>query len=137
MIERFKDAKVGDRVWSYRWGWGKVIKIRPINSTEYPILVEFNVNDRHQVDTYTFSGRDYIQHIHPSLFWDEIAIISPPKPKRMVKKKIEGWVNVHKDGLFGLRIHDNEDKARMCSAITRIATVKVTGEYEVAEIVEE
>ena len=132
MIERFKDAKVGDRVWSDRWGWGQVTEIRSINSTEYPILVEFNVNGRHQFNTYTFSGRDYIHHIHPSLFWDEIAIISPPKPKRRVKKVLEGWVNmyIHSRGEW---MWDTEEEAIENKSAGYATTVKMVGEYEVEE----
>jgi len=33
----FKDAKAGDKVWSTKWGWGKIVDI--LEDTDYPLVV--------------------------------------------------------------------------------------------------
>lgn len=69
-----EDAKVGDKVWDTRKGWGVVAEMR--YSNEYPILVNFG----HNYESYTLDGYYFEGDVNPSLFWDEIVIEAPPKP---------------------------------------------------------
>ena len=93
MTTTLEDAKVGDKVWDTRKGWGVVDEMR--YSNEYPILVNFG----HDYETYTLDGYYFEDDVNPSLFWDEIAIEAPPKPlpDLQVDTKVYVWSNA--DGL--------------------------------------
>lgn len=71
----FKDAKVGDRVWSQTQGWGKIVEFK--TSGAYPIIVIF---DNEINISYTLEGKISLHDLHPSLFWGEIKFDIPPKP---------------------------------------------------------
>jgi hypothetical protein len=85
----FRDAKVGDRVWDITSGWGKINNIISW-PTEYPVVVVFGEDEFPY--SYTYQGRMTTSDINPSLFWDEVKIIPPPKPKQKVKKTL--WLNI-------------------------------------------
>lgn len=82
----FKDAKVGDRVWSVRFGWGEVVALH--TGVPYPIQARF-VNFTHR---YSYNGV-YIDDGLPTLFWDEVKIIPPPKPKKFTVIKKRGFID--------------------------------------------
>lgn len=81
----FKNAKVGDRVWSSRTGWTKIVSVN--EGFNYPIETE-------EINSYTHGGLYKITDMLPTLFWDEVKIIPPPKPKKKVKKFISGWLSL-------------------------------------------
>jgi len=64
----FKDAKVGDRVWSVGYGWGEIEDISDVNALA--LAVRFDVGC--YVD-FNFDGKLYNNH-NQSLFWDEFEI---------------------------------------------------------------
>lgn len=70
----FEDAKVGNKVWDFIDGWGKVIAIEKLN--EYPLNVEF-INGHYR--SYDFHGKA-ITDERQRLFWDEIKFEVPEKP---------------------------------------------------------
>ena len=127
----FSSARVGDRVWEVRWGWGTVVSIKTDNS--YPVNVELDIGGGEF--NFTFDGKFESTDLHPSLFWDKILFVVPPRPKRMVKKTLEGWVNVYPDDSPVKRFHFIKDRkfSDEIAEPTRIACVHVTGEYEVGE----
>lgn len=86
----FRDAKVGDAVWSVVYGWGKVVSIDLM--PDFPVLVKFD-SQLNSGFSYRRDGR-YAADQFPTLFWDEVPIVAPPRPKRKVKKVLEGWVNL-------------------------------------------
>ena len=71
----FKDAKVGDKVWNIRRGWGEIISTEWSNL--HPILVEF-LNSKNA--SFTTEGKEVPGDINPSLYWDEFRIVPPKKP---------------------------------------------------------
>lgn len=79
----FADVKAGDRVWGVADHWGTVEKIRGED-----FVVRF---DRGVTASFSFEGKVYPNDGYPSLFWDEVKIIPPPRPKRRVTKT--GWVH--------------------------------------------
>jgi len=87
----FESAKVGDWVWSSTQGWGSVIDNH--DGTTYPIRVSFN--NGNIITTFTTNGMRVESDKYPTLFWDEVKITAPSKPKRMVKRVVEGWVNIY------------------------------------------
>ena len=62
MTTTFEDAKVGDKVWDSRKGWGVVNELR--YSSDYPILVDF----ADDCESYTLDGYYYKDDVNPSLF---------------------------------------------------------------------
>ena len=72
----FETAKVGDRVWCILSGWGEV---RGIDSSKaYPIAVYFT---RDEFKTYTVNGLYLDGDLNQTLFWDEVVIDAPLKPR--------------------------------------------------------
>jgi len=83
--------KIGDRVWSFDYGWGKAIKIysnfnKKLTIDEYFVTIQF---DKHNIyldcddtKTYTFDGTAVDRKTaNQTLFWDEIKFEVPKKPK--------------------------------------------------------
>lgn len=66
-LKDFRTAKVGDPVWSSRFGWGKVIGRYDAVSCNFPIKVNFPI---YGYASYTFDGRFFIEE-PPTLFWGE------------------------------------------------------------------
>lgn len=90
----FRDAKVGDKVWAVRKGWGEIYSIVPESS--WPIKVSFaEVGEEDQTESFTYEGMEEAEDINPTLFWDEIKFEVPEKPVRLVDRTFEGWVNLY------------------------------------------
>jgi len=121
----FRNARVGDKVWCFRYGSGEIISVG--RESIFPILVRFK---NHNECSYTFDGR-ITKETNPSLFWQEIKYEIPRPPKRMVTKTVECWANIYKEGVPCLR----SDKfiADESARNNRIACVRLTGTYEVEE----
>ena len=41
------------------------------------------------------NGKENLSDYHPSVFWDEVIITPPPKPRRKIEKIIEEWLNFY------------------------------------------
>ena len=67
----FEDAKVGDRVFHYKYGWKTISHIKEESS--YPIIIDYDFS-------YTYNGFAEKTDSNPSIFWDEIVITPPEKP---------------------------------------------------------
>lgn len=92
----FRDVKVGDRVWSTIGGWGTVERID--NGGFYPVVAKHDAPFpvANELCSFTISGKAWA-YGPQCLFWDEVKIVPPPRPKRKVKKVVEGWVNLFED----------------------------------------
>jgi hypothetical protein len=124
METTFENARAGDRVWSVGYGWGTV---ESVSKGVYPVVVSFDCG----IDvTYTFSGMPRSSGLQ-TLFWDEVKIEAPPRPRRKVMKTIDGWANVYPNERPML--HDSKEEADKAATFNRIACVKLTGEYTVEE----
>lgn len=75
MTTTFETAKVGDKVWCMRFGWGEIRNTEA--STAYPIAVYFPEDE---FETYTAGGLYDEDDITQSIFWDEVVIEAPVKP---------------------------------------------------------
>lgn len=62
------EFKVGDKVWSMRFGWGKVNRI--LRGSTYPVFVFFSDNTE---VSYTADGR-VVSNSNRTLFFEEIQI---------------------------------------------------------------
>ena len=63
----FSDAKVGDRAWSFEYGWGTITHV--FYEKEYPIIFK---SDTNRTCNFRFDGKRDINDINPTLFWNEI-----------------------------------------------------------------
>jgi len=70
----FSGVKIGDRVWSFEYGWGVVVDV-----CEKLFSVDFGSCDNMARINYTFDGKVGDQ-VNQTLFWDEIKFILPSKP---------------------------------------------------------
>lgn len=120
----FDGIKVGDRVYSVVRGWGEVVRI---DNDAYPLAVMF---DNRIYDCFSRAGCSFVSQ-YQTLFWDDPHIIPPAKPKRKVKKTVEGWANVYP--ARHTCIWNTKELADANAAPERIACVHVAGEYEVEE----
>lgn len=124
----FENAKVGDRVWDLRHGWGTVNSRQ--DNAPCPLSVWFDAGN---CLGFSFDGHSYSQK--RTLFWDEIKFEAPPRPARKIKKVVEGWVNVYADKSIGVILHRTIDHARGIRR-DRIALGEplfIRHEYEVEE----
>ena len=89
MTTTFETAKVGDKVWCMRFGWGEIRNTEA--STAYPIAVYFPEDE---FETYTAGGLHDEDDITQSLFWDEVVIEAPvkPMPALKVNAKVLVWM---------------------------------------------
>lgn len=90
--DQFKEAKVGDRVWHIIYGWGTIITIEH----RWLAPIEFRYDYEGNIDRVNFDGKYEDIELFPSVFWGPIELKEiPQRPKRFVKKKIEGWANIY------------------------------------------
>ena len=67
-MEKFENAKVGDKVWEIRYGWGKIVKVN--KKLIYPIEAKF----KNIYTDYTLGGKGFSGDLNPTLFWNEFEI---------------------------------------------------------------
>ena len=76
-------------------------------------------------------GRERKSDVKPSYFWSEPQYETPPRPKRMVKKTLEGWLNIYPD--IPPQYHETRELADKRASSHRIACAGLSGSYEVEE----
>jgi hypothetical protein len=76
MTTTFENAKAGDKVWDFKYGWGEVAYV--FKRGAYPLLVTFSFC---QV-SYEYDGASCVG-CQQTLFWDEIKFEVPAQPPRM------------------------------------------------------
>ena len=72
----FRNAKIGDKVWSFNYGWGVITEIK-LDNDFYPIIVTYLQGIQ---ECYTYEGKWHVKNVYPTLFWDEVKFEIPPKP---------------------------------------------------------
>lgn len=80
-MEKFRTAKVGDKVWCVKFGWGVIASI---NDEEiYGIKVEYiDTKGMTQYYSFTLDGKDYPSDANPILFWNEIKLPTTEEDKK-------------------------------------------------------
>jgi len=84
----FENARVGERLWHIRRGWGTISSIFTDGVEIVMDAKEPYVSLCHNMPTIPFNGKENQSDLTPSWFWDEVKIVAPERPKRMVKMKI-------------------------------------------------
>lgn len=134
----FENAKIGDKVWSIRHGWGKIYSIKPENEI-YLLKVEFDsyINQNNYTVSFTFEGKSFRLDKNPTLYWDELEFDIPKPPKRLVKKTISKWINVYAKGLGDMCYVSKElavkYKSNSHTQGVYVETIEIKHEYEVLE----
>ena len=86
----FKNAKIGDKVWSIKFGWGTIVQIT--ERTGCSIEVDFKDYCR---SWYRTDGRTASENVHPTIFWKQFTIpdeaFKKPLPKLEVDTKVLVW----------------------------------------------
>jgi len=130
----FSDAKVGDKVWSFVYGWGCILSI-----TKFWIQVENELPSGRVFVEYDLNGKFYYSKERSSqvLFWSEIKFEIPPMPKRKVKHTIIAHVDIYRsvgtsDHYFAHNILEFKSTPNIPSN-NYITTVPVTIEFETEE----
>jgi len=128
----FENAKVGERLWHIRRGWGTVSAIFTDGVEVVMDAEEPYVSLGYNMPFVSFDGRENKSDLTPSWFWNEVQVIAPERPKRKVVKTVERYANVYPHGM-GAWTYDTEKSAIDDGKGNCIATVKLTGEYEIEE----
>ena len=84
MITTFEDAKVGDRVFHYKYGWSTITNIK--KESDYPIIIDYDFS-------FSYEGFTDKSDKNRTLFWDEVVITPPekPLPRLDVDTKVLVW----------------------------------------------
>lgn len=80
-MKKFRTAKVGDKVWCVKFGWGVIASIS--HDGIYCIKVEYiDMQGMTQYYSFTLDGKDYPSDANPILFWNEIKLPTTEEDKR-------------------------------------------------------
>ena len=119
--------KVGDKVFSCQYGWGKISKVD--DCTEHPLCVSFTEGLHH---TFTKCGRFFKEHLNPTLSFTEYNLVdggfSQERPKKeMVGKLVRILDDNEWEGFIGI-----------LGRITPLGYFEVNGiEFEKVELYEQ
>jgi hypothetical protein len=81
MTTTFENAKVGDRVWDFIYGWGEIVELCYTPSiVPYEIIAKFGDC---QVYYYKTDGCSQYSGERRTLFWGEIKFEAPKQPPRV------------------------------------------------------
>ena len=90
MTTTFENARIGDRVWCMRRGWGTVRKID--GDSLYPLKITYQ---HAAIGSYTLDGLAHVEDITQTLFWDEVVFKAPSEPVRDLPVDTEVLVWMH------------------------------------------
>lgn len=77
-MAKFDNAKVGDRVFSTIYGWGKVFSVDKTD-VHFPLVIEFDKNIRM---CYRSDGTTNGLNKFPNLFWNEVKLPTDEEDKK-------------------------------------------------------
>ena len=84
----FNEIKIGNRVWSFEYGWGTLIeKMRG----EYPLAIKFD--KLNYIINYNMNGTKRTSE-NQTLFWNEIKFDIPERPKIKLKRDYSNTLQI-------------------------------------------
>jgi len=123
MENDFSDVKADDKVFHVIHRYGTVVEV--LDNSFKAIFTD--QNNTLLTLWFFFDGRCNRSEKNPSVFWDEVKITPPPKPKRKVEKIIELWLNFYKnndiDAKTPVRFYHYPTKEKadeMCDKFSRL-----------------
>ena len=115
----FRNAKPGDVLYSLLYGPVVVKGIDTPAGGGYPLSCFAETTE--DIYHWTVDGRFRKKQEIPDLYWNKPEIIAPPKPKRMVEKTWELWVNLYPaDYEESFCAHNSQAEADMFASQNRI-----------------
>jgi len=131
-MNTFEKAQVGDKVYSLKYGEGKIIRVKP-REENYPIIINFN---REASDfAYAINGKYVKNDLTPDLYWSKPEIIEPEAPKRLVEKIVNRYCNVYKNNSGNHYLGQmHETKQEAIIAHSRMYTTSSELVFEAAEV---
>ena len=103
----FSKAKVGDRVWDFYCGWGSIVHV---HDNPNRTGVEFRPDSMQDITIWVYPcGRASKENRNPRLFWDEIRLVPPKMPKRIVEKTIRVFMDAVEARLIAEKIAECGD----------------------------
>lgn len=91
MENYFSNARNGDKVFHIIHEWGTIT-----GTADDSFIARFINKENTLIDLSFWSdGRQFRSDKNPSVFWNEVKIVPPPKPKRKAEKTIAGWINIY------------------------------------------
>ena len=106
--------KVGDKVFSYQFGWGEISKVDKY--TEHPLCVNFTEGLYH---TFTKCGRLFKEDLNPTLSFTEYNLVDGGFSQERPKKEMVGKL---------VRILDDNEWEGFIGILDRITPI---GKFEV------
>mgnify|MGYP006290703449 CR=1 FL=1 len=126
---RLKGLRVGDKCFT-RFGYGVVAEINYSKDASLVLKIECRGNS---IFYFFADGRYEPNDFLPSVWFDKPEIIEPPRPKRKVTKTIERWVSIFTNGYESPAYNAKEYAEQSNPQSDLLATIKLTGTYEVEE----
>lgn len=81
-MPKFSNAKINEKVWSSKYGWGTVI-LNNSGESHYPIQVQYNnLECGKLIKCYTVDGRENDYDKYPELFWNEFHILTGKEDRK-------------------------------------------------------
>ena len=118
--------KVGDKVFSYQFGWGEIKGIR--ETMDYPLDVSFGNDVEH---AYTKCGRDFDTDLQPTLSFTEYDLVNGGFSQERPKKEMIGKLVVVLDDC------EHEGFLGVLDRVTPLGYFEVNGfEFENVELYE-
>ena len=101
MTTTFENAKIGDKVYHYRYGWSTITNIK--KESDYPIIIDYDFS-------FTYEGFADKSDKNRTLFWDEVTItpLEKPLPKLEVDTKVLVWDTSHPEKTKAYFSHFNK-----------------------------
>lgn len=80
-MAQFDDAKIGDRVWHIQFGWGEIILAGMPDPTGVRGHIKAKFEKEEEDRYFWLDGKRFTSDKSPTLFWDEVKIDPPERPK--------------------------------------------------------
>lgn len=123
----FRNAKVGDKIWSIRYGVGFITQNVYKACVPLPLEIQFANHKKY----FSFDGKEHFNDLYPSLFWDEIKYEIPRKPLKTVKKYIVIIQNNNKFGFVwkgkpeNVALFNSEEAALKSNCVDYVVEVEI------------
>lgn len=128
------ELKVGDRLYSLEYGYGRVHELRKKDKDGQIISVKFESEESYHYYGLDGKKNDIEESNHGrTLFWDIPAMQIPSRPKQKVKKKIKRYLVIYEDGRLSSCAFEDNVGFEDSKGSHGVGFVELNGEYEVEE----
>ena len=112
----FKNAKIGDRVFSCRQGWGTIVQIDP--TCECGLVYKYAPDEGYCAFWFTVSGRIEEEDLFPSVLWGEPKFEMPKRPLPELEVDAKVLVRMSEKNPWVRRyFHSFDEEGNLCTWI--------------------